>query len=555
MTRVLLIVLFGIVEVYGLQGQFTCVKGNCYDGHGQALFPSGDQYEGSFEGGKINGLGVIFFSNGDRYSGNWKDNFRQGGGRFTFQDGSEYFGDFVRNAMEGRGSMKYANGVFYEGDWVQNYPHGFGNMTFASGNRYEGNFVKGRIEGKGIMYYADSRMYEGSWFDNKYHGEGVLTLADGSRREGIWESGEWVQSIQHDLGSKPIAVRPWDTVSLRNCNLEYCEAGLGSFLYPNGAHYTGMFSKGRPQGEGRIVYPEGDEYEGGWKGDQPEGRGTMYYRSGRILKAVWRAGQPNEVIMERGPVSVVDLEEVEDNITRGVKVWAVIVGAAQYRHLPALRYTDDDAYQIYAFLRSPQGGALPDDQIRLLVDEDATRGAVLGAMHQLFDQADANDAILFYFSGHGVEGAFLPIDFDGFNNRLMHEELRAIIDQSPAKHKLVLADACHSGSYFRARSSVQSILDQYYTAFAQSTGGLALLLSSKGEEYSLEDGGLRSGVFSHFLIKGLKGPADRNLDKVVTVEELHRYIQSNVATYTGNVQNPVLMGAFDPEMPIGVIRR
>ena len=47
---------------------------------------------------------------------------------------------------------------------------------------------------------------------------------------------------------------------------------------------------------------------------------------------------------------------------------------ASYKHMPALQYTDDDAYRMYAFLKSPEGGALKDEQIKILVDDAATKG-------------------------------------------------------------------------------------------------------------------------------------------------------------------------------------
>ena len=56
-----------------------------------------------------------------------------------------------------------------------------------------------------------------------------------------------------------------------------------------------------------------------------------------------------------------------------IKVWAVIIGVADYSHMPALKYTDDDAYRMYAFLKSPEGGALKDEQIKILIDENATK--------------------------------------------------------------------------------------------------------------------------------------------------------------------------------------
>ncbi|HRD81296.1 MAG TPA: hypothetical protein PLL53_11100 [Saprospiraceae bacterium] len=120
---------------------------------------------------------------------------------------------------------------------------------------------------------------------------------------------------------------------------------------------------------------------------------------------------------------------------------------------------------------------------------------------------------------------------------------------------MVLADACHAGSLMAMRNGVVgSALQTYYEAFDKSEGGLALLLSSKGEEYSLEDGGLRSGVFSHFLIRGLKGEADVDRNKIVTVQELHDFTYERVRRYTAGVQSPVLSGLFDKHMPVAIVR-
>ena len=81
-----------------------------------------------------------------------------------------------------------------------------------------------------------------------------------------------------------------------------------------------------------------------------------------------------------------------------------------------------------------------------------------------------------------------------------------------------------------------------------------MIMSSKADETSLESSGLRQGVFSHFLIRGLKGEADTNKDKVVSVGELFEYINDKVREYTGNRQSPVIKGTYDPKMPVAVGR-
>lgn len=61
-------------------------------------------------------------------------------------------------------------------------------------------------------------------------------------------------------------------------------------------------------------------------------------------------------------------------------------------------------------------------------------------------------------------------------------------------------------------------------------------------------------MFSHFLIRGLKGEADANGDTLVSIQELYDYIYVNVRAYTAMRQSPVIKGNYDPHMPVAVTR-
>ncbi|MEO1053252.1 MAG: caspase family protein [Bacteroidota bacterium] len=238
------------------------------------------------------------------------------------------------------------------------------------------------------------------------------------------------------------------------------------------------------------------------------------------------------------------------------KVYAVIVGVARYNHINSLNYTDDDAYKLAMFMKSPEGGAIPDERMSLLIDEDATKANILSAMKRTFSKARQNDVIFFYFSGHGKDGAFLPIDYDGYNNALAHADISSIFKSSPAKHKIAIADACHSGSLDRSErdAGVANVLETYYDAWENSYGGMALMMSSKASETSIEFRGIRQGVFSHYLIRGMKGEADKDANKVVTIKELYGFVNEQVRKYTNYHQNPVINGSFDPNMPVAVVK-
>jgi uncharacterized caspase-like protein len=237
--------------------------------------------------------------------------------------------------------------------------------------------------------------------------------------------------------------------------------------------------------------------------------------------------------------------------------WAVVVGVSQYTAMPPLNYTDDDARLLAEFLRSPQGGGLDNEHIKLLVDSQATKANITAVLEETFGKAGPNDLIVFYFSGHGMPGAFLPIDYDGKNNVLSHGEVNSYIFDSPAKFKLCLADACHSGSYEKVvnRTQADQTLRKFYSSFDRVRKGFALILSSRGEEYSLESSGLKQGLFSHFLIKGLGGIADADQDEIIDVTELYEYLQAKVSDFSAGFQNPIITGTYDPKMTVGVVEK
>jgi hypothetical protein len=487
----------------------------------------------------------LYYKDGSKYIGNWDNQQRAGKGRMIFANGNEYLGAFKDNQINGEGTMTYTSGNIYEGQWLDGKPHGKGMFTYTNGDQYEGMFFEGQTEGRGRMVYSDGSVYDGEWSKNKRHGQGKMTFPDGEVIGGNWSE----DNYQADWSRLAFE---GDTSLLRDCHKDYCANGTGKYIYRDGSKYVGEFAAGFPQGNGTVFYADGNRYEGGWKDHAPHGKGVMFYADGREIGAIWDFGKPIKKLFERRNNDIQKEIAVDRNLE--VKIWAIIIGAARYTHMPALRYTDDDAYQIYAFLKSPEGGALPDNQVRLLIDEDATRNNIMTSMKSVFLRADENDVILFYFSGHGLPGSFLPVDYDGYNNKLEHTEIKQVLEASKAKHKLVLADACHSGSILASRQTLNSILQRYYEAFESTRGGTALMMSSKGEEYSLEDGGLRSGIFSHFLVRGLKGEADSNGDKMVVIQELFDYVYKQVRLYTGNVQTPTLTGSFDSRMPVAAIR-
>lgn len=230
--------------------------------------------------------------------------------------------------------------------------------------------------------------------------------------------------------------------------------------------------------------------------------------------------------------------------------FAVIVGCADYQMANMdLRYSDDDAYRVYAYLKSCEGGAVPDENIAVLVDEAATKNNIINTMNEVFAKASPDDMLFFYFSGHGAENAFCPINTtDQYNSLLMHSEIKAVFKKYPSKYKICLADACFSGSIFQGIPSSSTT-----TNTNASDANVVIIMSSDLTETSAENVKIRQGAFTYYLLKGLKGSADRDADKVITLQELFPYVKANVLNFTSNGQTPVIEGNASRYMPMGNI--
>jgi len=550
-----------ILLLFTLSGQVAlsqCISGDCINGRGIYVYPSGAKYIGDFKNGEIHGVGTCYNTNGSKYQGQWEHRYPHGKGTKTYEDGYKYTG------LWNRGKPVDANGNFIEeyvvvrkeekeditdiqsgclsGDCVG----GQGTFAYPDGSKYDGQFAGSKPNGMGTWYFPNGDRYVGSFRDNFPDGKGTFYGADGSVLEGMWRDGEYAGKEQ------PAERRT-------GCIDGDCLEGEGVFAYEDGSTYRGTFEKGVPGGDGVRHFPNGDRYEGEFQDGLYHGTGTLFLRDGNRIQGEWVHGSyqapadASEIPKPAQPIAEVEAKKFFPGPS---KVWAVVVGVAGYDHMPPLKYTDDDAYRFYAFLKSAEGGGLADEQIRILIDEEATRKNILDNATALFAKAAPGDLVLFYFSGHGVKGAFLPIDYDGYNNKISYEEISGIISASKASYRICLADACHSGGLFTERSAApESEILRNYQALFETAPGTAVIMSSKAEETSLESSGLRQGVFSHFLIRGLKGEADIDADGMVSIQELYDFIYVQVRAYTNMRQSPVIRGEYEPAMPVAMVRR
>lgn len=218
--------------------------------------------------------------------------------------------------------------------------------------------------------------------------------------------------------------------------------------------------------------------------------------------------------------------------------YVVSVGIADYLHVSDLRYTENDVASFNKVLKRHTR------RVYSLVGSQATHGKVLSTLKSVFGQADTDDTVILFFSGHGYPGGFCCYDMgkDSHRGGLSYKELQGIFKRCKARRKMVFADACFSGGLRtgNAASPDASIRN----------GNVLFFLSSRTNEVSQEIPNGGNGQFTRFLVRGLGGGADRNRDRIISAKELYNFVHEAVGVATYQKQHPVMWGKFADTMPV-----
>ena len=244
-------------------------------------------------------------------------------------------------------------------------------------------------------------------------------------------------------------------------------------------------------------------------------------------------------------------------------IYAVVVGISQYAandNIPSLKYAHRDAQEFAQYLQSPSGGSVPTENIRLLVNEQATVAAVYDALSWLTQTCGKDDLVFFYFAGHGdlESQTIFNLGFllayntprpNYINNALRIEDLNNIANTLSVTNNakvVLITDACHSGDLagkgFRGSFLIGDALRKTKNDEVRITSCLPNQLSSEDAGW----GGGR-GVFSWYLVNGLKGLADTRKEGVVRVQDIQLFLDSSLSRdpileENNTKQTPVITG-------------
>lgn len=221
--------------------------------------------------------------------------------------------------------------------------------------------------------------------------------------------------------------------------------------------------------------------------------------------------------------------------------YALIVAVEHYNqpiHFPRVKYTTKDATE---FANAIKNVGVDVDNIKLLLDGNATKTAIEKELNNLIKKVNESDRIIFYFSGHGAfenkENYLLPVDCYHDDIGITSVSVNAILgklNKSFCEKNLLFLDCCHSGfepgddtkeidRNFLADELIYNSKDEEYTI------GFA---SCKSNQTSITHPLLKNGVWSHFLIKALSGDADKIYESgLLFSDKLQTYLNKSTREY------------------------
>ncbi|MDI9619265.1 MAG: caspase family protein [Candidatus Nezhaarchaeota archaeon] len=221
------------------------------------------------------------------------------------------------------------------------------------------------------------------------------------------------------------------------------------------------------------------------------------------------------------------------SLPEGAGRWAIVIGISDYQgSANDLECADDDARDFYRALVDVYG--FDAGKVTLLVDGDATRGNIVGAINSLKEKASPGDEVVFFYSGHGARGRFNDGDSEAVDEAIVpwectaealiwDGELASWFSGLEASRIILIFDCCYAGGMTDLKANGRIVV------MACSENGVSYEFTSLG-----------NGQFTYYFVEQgiIRGEADRydhcgdgNGDGAqdVTVEEAFDYAKANCA--------------------------
>ena len=185
---------------------------------------------------------------------------------------------------------------------------------------------------------------------------------------------------------------------------------------------------------------------------------------------------------------------------------ALVIGNNDYDHLPNLKTAVNDATKVASVLENNYGFS-----VKLL--KNASRSNIVSALSAFRKTISRDNNFLLYYAGHGHldeaanEGYWLPVDaeLDDPSNWLQNDTIVAQLRAMEAKHVMVVADSCFSGTITRG-INIEQRTPEWLRKIVKKKARIAL--TSGGLEPVSDFGGGSHSSFAKVFISLLEENTD-----------------------------------------------
>jgi hypothetical protein len=210
--------------------------------------------------------------------------------------------------------------------------------------------------------------------------------------------------------------------------------------------------------------------------------------------------------------------------------YVMSIGISTYRdtQIAARKYSALDAELVAAYFQTV--GGVPAANIRMLQDWKALRADIEDFILEWLPRRMTSDSVVIvYFSGHAAvspTGETYLIPYDGKQNSTARlyalKDLEVGLARLKTKQTLFIFDGgvLSIGPGGAAKRKAPR--------WGSSKGPVLHLVGTTGLRSGLEPAKLRHGLFTYYLLRGLKGEADGNVDGDVTLGELAAFVGRTV---------------------------
>ncbi|WNJ20897.1 caspase family protein [Pontibacter sp. G13] len=183
-------------------------------------------------------------------------------------------------------------------------------------------------------------------------------------------------------------------------------------------------------------------------------------------------------------------------------------------------------------------------------DESATKTNIIDSLHTICNDASRLDEIIIYFSGHGVMKGNLNtaywVPHDGnphsISSLISYGEIMAQIEQSKAKHILMISDSCYSGALHKSVGELVDISTNtenppphFFNSVRKLHGYQSRWLLTSGAKELVSDGHPdHHSPFAGSLIAYMENQEN----KFFSYQNLAHYVTQSVAA-TQSFQTPI----------------